>query len=130
LFIGASTVPDNFYIVTGKPIPTRFVIYLIFFLQEYLPEGTVYHLLHKQNPPKKFSQKGVVQLALQVARGMAYLHYNRIIHRDLKSLNLLVLTFARFFLLLFYLFMLVGRQFRVQIMRFWLVMFIAEGRET
>eukprot|EP00026_Physarum_polycephalum_P004779 Phypoly_transcript_04803.p1 GENE.Phypoly_transcript_04803~~Phypoly_transcript_04803.p1 ORF type:complete len:607 (+),score=85.69 Phypoly_transcript_04803:161-1981(+) len=73
LLIGASTSPDNLYIVT-----------------EYLPEGTVYHLIHKQKPPKKFSTQGVVQLALQVARGMAYLHHNKIIHRDLKSLNLLL----------------------------------------
>jgi len=42
------------------------------------------------NPSIKISQKHVIRMALEVARGMQYLHQKHFIHRDLKSHNLLV----------------------------------------
>ncbi|GAA55338.1 mitogen-activated protein kinase kinase kinase 12, partial [Clonorchis sinensis] len=57
-------------------------------LMEYCPNGQLYELLHSNafetSPP-------VVQdWAKQIATGMQYLHANKIVHRDLKSPNILV----------------------------------------
>lgn len=57
---------------------------------EYMSQGSLYHLLH--DPNVKISWEMVRKIALDAARGMAYLHLRTpaIIHRDLKSHNLLV----------------------------------------
>lgn len=57
---------------------------------EYMSQGSLYHLLH--DPNVKISWEQVRKIALDAARGMAYLHLRTpaIIHRDLKSHNLLV----------------------------------------
>lgn len=57
---------------------------------EYMSQGSLYHLLH--DPNIKISWEMVRKIALDAARGMAYLHLRTpaIIHRDLKSHNLLV----------------------------------------
>eukprot|EP01025_Chloroclados_australasicus_P038950 TRINITY_DN4019_c0_g1_i1.p1 TRINITY_DN4019_c0_g1~~TRINITY_DN4019_c0_g1_i1.p1 ORF type:complete len:559 (+),score=63.44 TRINITY_DN4019_c0_g1_i1:239-1915(+) len=53
---------------------------------EFLPGGSVYNFLRQNGPmPPGLA----VKVALQVARGMEYLHQQGIIHRDLKSQNLL-----------------------------------------
>jgi tRNA A-37 threonylcarbamoyl transferase component Bud32 len=57
---------------------------------EYMSKGSLYHLLH--DPKVAISWEMVRKVALDAARGMAYLHLRTpaIIHRDLKSHNLLV----------------------------------------
>lgn len=58
---------------------------------EYCAGGDLFHLLHKQKDVfLSWEQK--VKMCLDIAKGMHYLHSCRpaIIHRDLKSLNLLV----------------------------------------
>jgi tRNA A-37 threonylcarbamoyl transferase component Bud32 len=57
---------------------------------EYMSKGSLYHLLH--DPKVSISWETVRKVALDAARGMAYLHLRTpaIIHRDLKSHNLLV----------------------------------------
>ncbi|CAJ2642887.1 unnamed protein product [Trifolium pratense] len=70
-FIGACTKTPYLYLVT-----------------EYLSGGSIYDLLHKRNtvltlPP-------LLKIAIDVSEGMKYLHQNDIIHRDLKSANLLI----------------------------------------
>lgn len=57
---------------------------------EYMSQGSLYHLLH--DPKVLISWEMVRKIALDAARGMAYLHLRTpaIIHRDLKSHNLLV----------------------------------------
>merc|ERR1711916_157767 len=61
-------------------------------LTEYLHRGSLYHVLH--DPAVDMDWKLLVKMALDAAKGMAYLHGYKppIIHRDLKSLNLLVDT--------------------------------------
>lgn len=50
--------------------------------------GSLFDFLHKQNDVLKLST--VLRLAIDVSKGMNYLHKNNIIHRDLKAANLLM----------------------------------------
>lgn len=73
LFMGAVTRPPNLSIIT-----------------EYLPRGSLYRLIHR--PHSQIDEKRRIKMALDVAKGMHCLHASRptIVHRDLKSPNLLV----------------------------------------
>ncbi|KAG9128675.1 hypothetical protein Leryth_018313 [Lithospermum erythrorhizon] len=73
LFMGAVTRPPNLSILT-----------------EFLPRGSLYKLLHKPN--LQLDEKRRMRMALDVAKGMNYLHTSHpvIVHRDLKTPNLLV----------------------------------------
>ncbi|XP_023538630.1 serine/threonine-protein kinase STY8-like isoform X1 [Cucurbita pepo subsp. pepo] len=72
-FIGASTNSPHLCIVT-----------------EYMPGGSLYEYLHKNHCVLQLSQ--LLKFAIDVCEGMAYLHLNNIIHRDLKTANLLMNT--------------------------------------
>ncbi|XP_021898624.1 serine/threonine-protein kinase STY46-like isoform X2 [Carica papaya] len=72
-FIGACTKAPHLCIVT-----------------EYMPGGSLYDYLHKHHNVLKFSQ--LLKFAIDVCKGMEYLHQNNIIHRDLKTANLLMDT--------------------------------------
>ncbi|XP_060208476.1 serine/threonine-protein kinase EDR1 [Lycium barbarum] len=73
LFMGAVTRPPNLSILT-----------------EFLPRGSLYRLLHRANI--QIDEKKRMRMALDVAKGMNYLHTSNpmIVHRDLKTPNLLV----------------------------------------
>ncbi|KAF2304346.1 hypothetical protein GH714_030305 [Hevea brasiliensis] len=73
LFMGAVACPPHLSILT-----------------EFLPRGSLYRLLHRPNP--QLDEKRRMRMALDVAKGMNYLHTSHppIVHRDLKSPNLLV----------------------------------------
>uniref|UniRef100_A0A1D1Y538 non-specific serine/threonine protein kinase n=1 Tax=Anthurium amnicola TaxID=1678845 RepID=A0A1D1Y538_9ARAE len=73
LFMGAVTRPPNLSILT-----------------EFLPRGSLFRLLHRPNT--QLDEKRRLRMALDVAKGMNYLHSSQItiVHRDLKSPNLLV----------------------------------------
>uniref|UniRef100_A0A0D9VDV5 non-specific serine/threonine protein kinase n=1 Tax=Leersia perrieri TaxID=77586 RepID=A0A0D9VDV5_9ORYZ len=73
LFLGYVTQPPNLSILT-----------------EYLPRGSLYRLLHRPN--SQIDETRRLKMALDVAKGMNYLHASHptIVHRDLKSPNLLV----------------------------------------
>ncbi|XP_068304195.1 serine/threonine-protein kinase STY46-like isoform X2 [Pyrus communis] len=70
-FIGACTKPPKLCIVT-----------------EFLSGGSMYDFLHKQRGV--LSLLSLLRVAIDVSRGMNYLHQNNIIHRDLKAANLLM----------------------------------------
>ncbi|XP_041999561.1 serine/threonine-protein kinase STY46-like isoform X2 [Salvia splendens] len=70
-FIGACTRPPHLCIVT-----------------EFMSGGSVYEFLHKQSG--SFKLPGLLKVAINVSMGMKFLHQNNIIHRDLKSANLLM----------------------------------------
>ncbi|KAG7968704.1 hypothetical protein I3843_08G167600 [Carya illinoinensis] len=73
LFMGAVTRPPNLSIIT-----------------EFLPRGSLYRIIHR--PHSQIDEKRRIKMALDVASGMNCLHTSRptIVHRDLKSPNLLV----------------------------------------
>ena len=78
LLMGAVTKTPNLSIVT-----------------EFLHRGSLYKLLHRPQPPQvtaALSEARRMRMALDVAKGMHYLHSCDpiIVHRDLKSPNLLV----------------------------------------
>eukprot|EP01102_Stenamoeba_stenopodia_P012134 TRINITY_DN3792_c0_g1_i2.p1 TRINITY_DN3792_c0_g1~~TRINITY_DN3792_c0_g1_i2.p1 ORF type:complete len:732 (-),score=135.02 TRINITY_DN3792_c0_g1_i2:82-2277(-) len=71
--MGACTEPPNACIVT-----------------EYMPQGSLYDVLHNDSIPLDW--KLIKNMAMDAARGMDYLHSSTppVLHRDFKSLNLLV----------------------------------------
>ncbi|KAI3902165.1 hypothetical protein MKW92_026872 [Papaver armeniacum] len=73
LFMGAVYSPERLAIVT-----------------EFLPRGSLFKTLHKSKEALDIRRR--LRMALDVVRGMNYLHHRNppIVHRDLKSSNLLV----------------------------------------
>ncbi|KAE9611563.1 putative dual-specificity kinase TKL-Pl-4 family [Lupinus albus] len=70
-FMGACTKPPRLCIVT-----------------EFMSGGSVYDYLHKQKGCFKFPT--LLRVAIDVSKGMNYLHQHNILHRDLKGANLLM----------------------------------------
>lgn len=61
---------------------------LISMLSEFMSRGSLYDFLHKQKGV--FKLPFLLKVAIDVSKGMNYLHQNNIIHRDLKTANLLM----------------------------------------
>ncbi|KAE8671538.1 Tesmin/TSO1-like CXC domain-containing protein, putative isoform 1 [Hibiscus syriacus] len=91
-FVGASMGTSNLKIPLKYPsadgrnsLPSRACCVVV----EYLPGGTLKQYLIR-NRRKKLALKVVVQLALDLSRGLSYLHSKKIVHRDVKTENLLL----------------------------------------
>ncbi|KAF7144004.1 hypothetical protein RHSIM_Rhsim05G0052200 [Rhododendron simsii] len=70
-FIGACTQSPSLCIVT-----------------EFMSGGSVYDYLHKRKGT--FKIPSLLRVAIDISKGMDFLHQNNIIHRDLKAANLLM----------------------------------------
>mmetsp|Transcript_571 Transcript_571/g.1932 ORF Transcript_571/g.1932 Transcript_571/m.1932 type:complete len:1167 (-) Transcript_571:220-3720(-) len=69
--VGASTKKSNFLILT-----------------EYMTRGSLFDMIHKARARLNWSI--VKRLAIATASGMSYLHASKILHRDLKTANIMV----------------------------------------
>ncbi|XVF80823.1 hypothetical protein PTKIN_Ptkin15bG0106200 [Pterospermum kingtungense] len=92
-FIGASMGTSNLKIPTkgatsennNNSLPSKACCVVV----EYLPGGTLKNFLIR-NSRKKLAFKVVIQIALDLARGLSYLHSKKIVHRDVKTENMLL----------------------------------------
>ncbi|PWA55828.1 protein kinase superfamily protein [Artemisia annua] len=91
-FVGASMGTSDLKIPSNSTsnsdhnsLPSRACCVVV----EYLPGGTLKKYLIR-NSRKKLSFKVVIQLALDLSRGLSYLHSKKIVHRDVKTENMLL----------------------------------------
>ncbi|XP_073304286.1 serine/threonine-protein kinase 52-like [Primulina huaijiensis] len=90
-FVGASMGTSQIKIPSKNPSEsnTNFPSRACCVIVEFLAGGTLKNYLFK-NRKKKLAFKIVIQLALDLSRGLSYLHSKKIVHRDVKAENMLL----------------------------------------
>ena len=81
-----STVSDHDHIIAFYGVAFNYPD--MFIVTEFAEKGSLYAYLHKDKHIPSRDQS--LTWALQVARGMHHLHCHDVIHRDLKSANILI----------------------------------------
>lgn len=61
-----------------------------YIITEYAPGGSLADFFKKNSNPDDFTWLWRITLALDIAKGLLFLHENNVIHRDLKSENVLL----------------------------------------
>ncbi|MCE3052009.1 hypothetical protein HAX54_051408 [Datura stramonium] len=89
-----SSLPENSFIVNflGTSHPDESSKSETFLIMEYMPNGTLYQMLHAQNYNILPNWPKRAQITIQVAKAIQFLHQakpNSIVHRDIKSANIL-----------------------------------------
>eukprot|EP00301_Raphidiophrys_heterophryoidea_P007556 c12910_g1_i2.p1 GENE.c12910_g1_i2~~c12910_g1_i2.p1 ORF type:complete len:1642 (+),score=461.47 c12910_g1_i2:343-5268(+) len=75
--------PNIVNLIAASQEPSNMAI-----VSELCERRSLYHVLH--DPNTKLNRRTKLKMAYDAASGMSYLHKSGIVHRDLKSLNLLV----------------------------------------
>ncbi|KNA22976.1 hypothetical protein SOVF_028980 isoform B [Spinacia oleracea] len=91
-FVGASMGTSNLKLPgknSSQDAPRSLSSRVCCVVVEYIPGGTLKQYLIR-NRRKKLAFKVVIQLALDLARGLSYLHSKKIVHRDVKTENMLL----------------------------------------
>jgi serine/threonine protein kinase len=59
-------------------------------IMEYMSRGDLYSILHKSPDKNPLSKVLRLRMARHIALGVSHLHKNRVVHRDIKSMNVLI----------------------------------------
>ena len=66
--------------------------YFYFIIMEYANKGDLSNIIfEKKNLKTNFNEKEILSIFIQIVNGLKYIHFNKIIHRDLKSQNIFLL---------------------------------------
>lgn len=57
-------------------------------VMEYMPKGSLFDVLNNLSQPLSWNVR--YSIAIDIARGLNFLHTNNVLHRDIKSLNVLL----------------------------------------
>jgi predicted Ser/Thr protein kinase len=57
-------------------------------VMEYMPQGSLFNLLHYSQKPLSWEMR--IHIAQDLSKGLEYLHAEKVLHRDIKSQNVLL----------------------------------------